>query len=121
MATAVLVVDDEQSFLQLLVRNLGKRGFQVKTASNGAEALNLLDGEISFSLALLDIRMAPMNGIQLLEEIKGRQPGIKAIMMTAHPTSETRMQALEKGASAYLAKPLDLQELVQTMNSLLIP
>jgi two-component system response regulator (stage 0 sporulation protein F) len=118
MARVILVVDDEQNFLELLTRILGKRGFGVKTALTGYEALRLLDKE-SFDLALLDIRMGPMNGVQLLEKIKERQPDMKAIMMTAYPTSETRMQSFEKGASAYLTKPVDLQELIQTMNSLL--
>jgi DNA-binding NtrC family response regulator len=120
MGVPILVVDDEQNFLELLIRILGKRGFDVTTALNGPEALRLLE-EDSFILALLDIRMGPMNGIQLLEEIKGRKPGIKAIMMTAYPTTETRMQAFEKGASAYLTKPVDLKELVDTMNSLATP
>lgn len=118
MARVILVVDDEQNFLELLTRILGKRGFEVKTALTGFEALRLLDKE-SFDLALLDIRMGPINGVQLLEKIKERQPDMKAIMMTAYPTSETRMQSFEKGASAYLTKPVDLQELIQTMNSLL--
>lgn len=118
MAVPILVVDDEQNFLDLLIRILGKRGFEVKTALSGTEALRLLE-QHSFDLALLDIRMGPMNGIQLLEEIKGRKPRIKAIMMTAYPTIETRTQAFEKGASAYLAKPVDLKELVETMHSLL--
>lgn len=118
MGKPVLVVDDEQNFLELLIRILGKRGFEVKTAVNGYEALRLIDHE-SFELVLLDIRMGPMNGIQLLDEIRERQPLTKAIMMTAYPTSETRLQAFEKGASAYLTKPVDLQELIQTMNSLL--
>ena len=118
MAVPILVVDDEQNFLDLLIRILGKRGFEVKTALSGTEALRLLE-QHSFDLALLDIRMGPMNGIQLLEEIKGRKPRIKAIMMTAYPTIETRTQAFEKGASAYLTKPVDLKELVETMHSLL--
>jgi CheY-like chemotaxis protein len=118
MAKSILVVDDEQHFLELLIRILGKRGFEVHIAPSGPEALNLLEQK-SFDLALLDIRMGPMSGIQLLDEIKKRQPDIKAVMMTAYPTSETRGQALKKGAAAYLNKPIDLQELIKIMDSLL--
>jgi DNA-binding NtrC family response regulator len=118
MANTILVVDDEQHFLELLIRILGKRGFEVLTASSGPEALKLFERQ-SFNLALLDIKMGPMNGIQLLDEIKKRHPDIKAVMMTAYPTSETRGQALEKGAAAYLSKPLDLEELVKTIELLL--
>ncbi len=60
-----------------------------------------------------------MGGLDLLQEIKRRQPRIRAIMMTAYPTDETRLQAAEKGASAYLAKPLDLQTLLRTFVSVL--
>lgn len=118
MAKTILVVDDEQNFLELLTGSLGKRGFEVKTASNGIEALKLVEIE-SFDLALLDIRMGPMNGIQLLGEIKARQPDIKVIIMSGYPARETGGQALEKGASAYLTKPVDLEELLTTMNALL--
>ena len=117
MPISILAVDDEQNLLELLITVLGKRGFTVKTAINGMEALKLLDQE-SFQLALLDLKMGPVNGVQLLKEIKDRRPIIKVIMMTAYPTSETRTQASENGASAYLTKPVDIQKLVDTINSL---
>lgn len=117
MPISILAVDDEQNLLELLILALGKRGFKVQTALSGTEALKLLDKE-SFNLALLDIKMGPVNGVQLLKEIKDRRPIIKVIMMTAYPTTETRLQASENGASAYLTKPVDLQKLVETINSL---
>jgi len=117
MPISILAVDDEQNLLELLITVLGKRGFTVKTAINGMEALKLLDQE-SFQLALLDLKMGPVNGVQLLKEIKDRRPIIKVIMMTAYPTSETRTQASANGASAYLTKPVDIQKLVDTINSL---
>lgn len=117
MAISILAVDDEQNLLELLMKVLGKRGFKVKTASDGTEALKLLDQE-DFQLAIVDIKMGPVNGVQLLKEIKDRQPVTKVIMMTAYPTSETRMRASENGASAYLTKPVDLQRLVETINVL---
>jgi DNA-binding NtrC family response regulator len=117
MPISILAVDDEHNLLELLITALGKRGFKVRTALSGAEALKLLESE-SFQLALLDIKMGPLNGVQLLKEIKDRRPVIKVIMMTAYPTMETRLQASENGASAYLTKPVDLQKLVETINSL---
>jgi DNA-binding NtrC family response regulator len=117
MSISILAVDDEQNLLELLIKALGKRGFKVRTASSGTEALKLLERE-SFQLALLDIKMGPVNGVQLLKEIKDRSPVIKVIMMTAYPTLETRLDASENGASAYLTKPVDLQKLVETINSL---
>ena len=117
MPISILAVDDEQNLLELLITVLGKRGFKVKTALNGIEALRLVDQE-SFQLALLDLKMGPVNGVQLLKEIKDRRPIIKVIMMTAYTTNETRMQASANGASAYLTKPVDIQKLVDTINSL---
>jgi DNA-binding NtrC family response regulator len=117
MSISILAVDDEQNLLELLITALGKRGFKVRTASSGMEALKLVESE-SFQLALLDIKMGPVNGVQLLKEIKDRRPVIKVIMMTAYPTLETRLDASENGASAYLTKPVDLQKLVETINSL---
>jgi len=117
MPISILAVDDEQNLLELLITVLGKRGFKVKTALNGIEALRLVDQE-SFQLALLDLKMGPVNGVQLLKEIKDRRPIIKVIMMTAYPTNETRTQASANGASAYLTKPVDIQKLVDTINSL---
>jgi DNA-binding NtrC family response regulator len=117
MPVSILAVDDEQNLLELLITVLGKRGFKVKTALNSIEALRLLDQE-AFQLALLDLKMGPVNGVQLLKEIKDRRPVIKVIMMTAYPTNETRTQASANGASAYLTKPVDIQKLVDTINSL---
>jgi DNA-binding response OmpR family regulator len=117
MPVSILAVDDEQNLLELLIRVLGKRGFAVTTAVNGIEALKLLDTH-SFNLALLDLKMGPVNGVQLLKAIKDRRPLIKVIMMTAYPTDETRAQAMENGATAYLTKPFDLQTLVGTISSL---
>jgi two-component system NtrC family response regulator len=117
MAISILAVDDEQNLLELLITVLGKRGFKVKTASNGLDALKLVDQE-SFELAILDVKMGPVNGVQLLKEIKDRQPVTKVIMMTAYPTSETRAQASSNGASAYLTKPVDIRSLIDTINSL---
>ena len=117
MAKLILVVDDERNFLQLLMMVLGKWGFEVKTAVNGDEALKLIDQQ-AFDVALLDIRMGPVNGIQLLQEIKQRRPLTKAIMMTAYPTHEIRAEATARGASAYLTKPFEIDELIKTINSL---
>ena len=117
MVKSVLVVDDEQNFVNLLDWFLSKRGYEVRTALNGDEALDLVE-QTSPDLALLDIRMGPVSGLSLLSEIKQRRPEITVIMMTAYPTSESRSQALGKGAFAYFTKPVDLQELLNTIHGL---
>jgi two-component system nitrogen regulation response regulator GlnG len=69
-------------------------------------------------LALLDIKMGPVSGLSLLGEIKQRWPEITVIMMTAYPTSDSRNQAFGRGAIAYFTKPVDLEELLQTIHKL---
>jgi DNA-binding response OmpR family regulator len=118
MAIPILVVDDEPNFLELMKSALGKRGFDVNTASNGPDALKLLETEL-FDFALLDLKLGPADGIDLLAEIKRRQPRIRAIMVTGYPTDESRAEAKERGAAAYLSKPVELQDLFQTFKAVL--
>ena len=117
MVKSVLVVDDEQNFVNLLDWYLSKRGYEVRTALNGDEALKLVEKD-SPDLALLDIRMGPVSGLSLLGEIKQRWPEIAVIMMTAYPTNDSRSQAFGRGAFAYFTKPVDLQELLETIHRL---
>ncbi len=117
MVKSVLVVDDEQNFVNLLDWFLSKRGYEVRTALNGDEALKLVE-KTSPDLALLDIRMGPVSGLSLLDEMKQRWPDITVIMMTAYPTSDSRSQAFGKGAVAYFTKPMDLEELLKTIHGL---
>jgi DNA-binding NtrC family response regulator len=101
---SVLVVDDEENFVDLLDWFLTNRGYEVRTALNGEDALDLIEKEAS-DLALIDLRMGSLDGLSLLSEMKQRQPEMKVIMMTAYPTTDTRRQAFGKGASAFFTKP----------------
>jgi len=110
MATPVLIVDDEENLLVLLDRILTKEGFEVKTATNAYQALDIL-GKGTFKLAILDIKMFPISGITLLGEIKKRSPATEVVMITAYPTPDSRDECMNKGAATYLTKPLDIHEL----------
>ena len=114
---AVLVVDDEQNFLSLLRWFLSNRGYEVETAASGEEALELVEAR-AFELALIDIRMGPMDGLTLLTELKRRLPAIRVVIMTAYPTGGAIKQSRDKGAAAFLTKPVDLQELMKTIHAL---
>jgi two-component system response regulator PilR (NtrC family) len=118
IGSSILVVDDETNFAALLETVLTDRGYEVQTALSGESALNLA-GQGAFDLALLDIRLGQTTGLALLGELKQRLPKIKVIMITAYPTPDSYRQSVQKGASAFFAKPLDLQELVQTVRRLL--
>ena len=116
----ILVVDDEEHFLSLMEVTLRREGYEIATALDGRPALSLLDEE-PFDLFLIDIRMAPMDGLTLLDEIKRRYPITKAIMITVVSDPAIRRQALQKGASAYLVKPVDLNDLKDTVRNVLFP
>jgi DNA-binding NtrC family response regulator len=115
---AILIVDDEENLLLLLERILSKQGYRVVTAQNSHEAIALTEKR-AFQLAILDIKMFPLDGVGLLSEIKSRCPATPIIMITAYPTVDTRAECLKKGASTYLTKPVDIQELKSTVKSLL--
>lgn len=114
----ILIVDDEENLLLLLERILTRQGYQVVTAQSSYDACDLLKTR-TFQLAILDIKMFPLDGVFLLSEIKGRSPSTKVIMVTAYPTVNTRAECIKKGASTYLTKPLDIQELKTTVDGLL--
>ena len=116
----ILIVDDEENLLLLLERILSKQGYQVETAKNSHDALALLEKRV-FQLAILDIKMFPIDGVVLLGEIKRRCPSTEVIMITAYPTVDTRSECLKKGASTYLTKPVDIQELKSTVDNFIAP
>jgi DNA-binding NtrC family response regulator len=109
MTGSILIVDDEENLLMLLDRCLTKDGFRVKTASNSPQALHLMAQE-TFDVAILDIKMFPIDGITLLAELKKRSPSTQVIMATAYPAPDSRNECMRRGASAFLTKPLDLSE-----------
>ena len=115
---SVLVVDDELNFVNLLDRVLSKKGYRVKTATNAAQALALIREQAIFDLAVIDIRMEPMDGLALLGELRKQLPHLKVIMLTAYPTYETRMTSISKGASAYFSKPVELGTFLDTVRQL---
>jgi two-component system, response regulator, stage 0 sporulation protein F len=106
----ILVIDDEENFLGLLAKVLGKEGYEVRTTTDGAQGLQWFEDEI-FDLAVVDIRMHPLDGLSILERIRTRRPDAKVIIMTAYPDEESRSLAALKSATAYLVKPIEIDEL----------
>ena len=112
--TKVLVVDDERSILSLLRDALGQWGYQVASFASAGEALQALRSEL-FAVALIDIHMPDMGGLELLREIKKHDEAIEVVMMTGYPTIASAVEALKEGAYDYLSKPLLLDELRHLM------
>ena len=103
---AVLVVDDEPDLAESCAFFLRRAGYRVATASSGAAAMKHL-GESSFDVVLSDVRMPGMSGVQLLEQVKSRDPDVEVILVTAYPELETAVHAIKTGAFDYLRKPFD--------------
>jgi DNA-binding NtrC family response regulator len=107
----VLFVDDEEDFLETLLKRMKKRDVKVKGVESGEKALELLDME-PVDVIVLDVRMPGMDGIQTLREIKKRYPLVEVIMLTGHASLEVAIEGMELGAFDYLMKPVDIDELL---------
>jgi ActR/RegA family two-component response regulator len=119
MPIPILVVDDEPNFQALMHSALGRRGFLVSAVSNGADALQRLE-TLLFDFALIDLKLVGESGLDVLGAIKRRQPRIHAFVVTAFPTDETRVMASDRGAAAYLTKPLELSLLLKAFQTALV-
>ncbi len=114
----ILVVDDESIAVENIAHTLKKEKYDVMTASNGQEALDLFQST-TFDLVVTDLKMQKMSGIQLLEEVRKKSPETKFIITTGYATVETAVDALKKGAVHYLPKPVKLETLRQTVKEAL--
>ncbi len=110
----ILVVDDELSIVEVLKALLKREGYSVRTASDGQEALDLLAKE-NFDLMIADIRMRPVDGMELLRRARESHPHIAIIMMTAYAAVETAVEAMKHGAFDYICKPFKIDHLLVTV------
>jgi two-component system NtrC family response regulator len=106
----ILIVDDEKNYLLVLSAVLEDEGYEVLTAPDGAEALAIQKSS-DLDLVVTDMKMPGMDGIELLEQIKARDPDLPVIMMTAHGTVDKAVEAMQKGAYSYILKPFDNERL----------
>jgi len=111
----VLIVDDEEDFVEMLALRLQEVGQKVSTAHSGRECLGRLTQE-DIDIVILDILMPGMNGIDTLKEIKKRFPIVEVIMLTGHGTIQTAVDGMKLGAFDYLLKPADFKELVTKLD-----
>jgi DNA-binding NtrC family response regulator len=111
----VMLVDDEERFLVTTSKLLTRKGYEVVTAASGAEALRHLR-ELTISVVVLDVMMPGMDGIAALREIKKISPEVEVILLTGHATVESAVEGLNAGASDYLVKPCNLDELIRKIN-----
>jgi two-component system nitrogen regulation response regulator GlnG len=105
----ILIADDEDGLRWVLEKGFRGAGYQVTAVKDGTAALREAEAQ-PFDLILLDIRMPGMDGLTLLGHVRGKRPDAQVVIMTAHGTVETAIQAMQKGAYDYLAKPFDIDE-----------
>ncbi|HLV61678.1 MAG TPA: response regulator, partial [Fredinandcohnia sp.] len=106
----ILVVDDQKNMRTTTALLLRQSGYEVHEAATGEEALRMLE-ESSFDLLLTDLRMEPIDGMQLLERAIHRHPNLQVIVMTAYGTIDSAVEAVRLGAADYLSKPFKRGEL----------
>lgn len=118
LGAKVLVVDDEQTVQQLLVRLLLAAGYEVRTANNGEEALRILEHE-SVDLIVTDLVMPKADGMAVLRTVRERAIDVPVVMITGAPTTESAMHAVRYRADAYLTKPVDPSALIAAVGDAL--
>lgn len=111
-AITLLIVDDQQDFIEILSQRLVKRGYTVKTATDGRTAIKQLQDDETIEVVLLDVAMPGMSGIETLQAIKNHQALIEVIMLTGHATVDTAVEAIKLGAFNYLTKPCEIEDLI---------
>ncbi len=107
----ILIVDDEKNYPLILRAVLEEEGFEAMTANSGQEALDIINNS-DVDLVLTDMKMPYMDGIELLERVKAKDPELPVVMMTAYGTVEKAVEAIQKGAYNYILKPFDNDTLV---------
>ncbi len=114
----LLLVDDEVGYLDVLAKRLTHRGFEVTTASSGAEAIRALRSW-EFDLAVVDLKMEDMDGIEVLKVLKKMDPALQVIILTGHGSERAARDGLAHGAFDYLIKPIGLDPLIARISAAL--
>ncbi len=114
MSERVLLVDDEEEFVETLAERMRNRGMEVATSHSGGEALELIDDN-PYDVVVLDLKMPGMDGIEALERIKSRKPDIQVVLLTGHATVAKSVEAMKRGALEFLEKPIDLSKLSEVI------
>jgi DNA-binding response OmpR family regulator len=114
----VLIIDDEASLRQTMARILQRAGYEVTTAANGTEGLQIVSEHV-FDLVYLDIRMPDMTGLELLKIVHAKYPELPVILFTAQPDLNSAVEAVRNGAIDYLLKPLKPQTILDRTQAVL--
>ena len=108
----IMLVDDEERYLQTTKKLIEKKGYEVLTALSGEEALEKLKPQ-NVHVVILDVKMPGMDGNQTLKAIKTLYPLVEVIMLTGHGTMDSAIDGLKSGAFDYLVKPADIDDIIE--------
>lgn len=108
----VLLVDDEEQFLEVLSERLEARGLQVNSVTSGEDAIAQVEDK-NFDAIVVDLAMPGINGIETMKRIKEKRPDLEIIILTGHATVKTGVEAMKLGAEDFLEKPVDLNLLME--------
>jgi len=111
----ILIVDDDETILKTISLILKKSGYDVDTAKTGAEALEKCKDQF-YTLLLLDLVLTDTDGMKLINRIEDTDPRMRKVIITGHPTLENAIEAVNRGADAYLVKPLNPEKLLETIH-----
>ena len=111
----ILIVDDDENIRKVLVAILEDKGYGTEAVGTAREAIKKSDKKF-YNLALIDIRLPDMEGIDLLRKIKDTTPRMRKIIITGYPTLQNAMDAVNRGADAYVTKPFDVERVLSTIS-----
>jgi DNA-binding NtrC family response regulator len=112
----LIFVDDEKDFVDYMTRHLEDNNLEVRAFENPIRALRETDGQ-TFDVGLLDLKMPGMDGEELLNKLKDRDPGMEIIILTGYPSIESAFRTSRNGAYEYLDKPCDFDVLLAAINN----
>ncbi len=112
----LLFIDDEQTFLKYLAKRLVLDGFEVKTTFSGEEGVEAAAKE-NFDVAVVDLQMPGIDGIEVQKRLKGLQPNLPCIVLTGHGSVENALESGKYNAFKFLSKPVDMDTLIETINA----
>jgi len=114
----ILVIDDDQSVRTTTAAILENEGYRVDTAENGKQAVKKSNADL-YRVALIDFRLPDMEGTELLTALKETTPKMVKIMVTGYPTVQNAIECVNKHADAYFVKPVDYDNLLNTIRNLI--
>lgn len=111
----ILIVDDDENIRKVLMAILEDKGYNMEAVGTAREAIKKTDKKF-YNLALIDIRLPDMEGIDLLVKIRDTTPRMRKIIITGYPTLQNAVDAVNRGADAYITKPFDVERVLSTIS-----